>query len=273
MSDEYDFEEIRPPRVDPAVEAAKSVLLDRFFPLNGTDVFYGRQLEIFLEDKFFHWITKKALNELARAGLVGSTRERVGEYEVHFYYPARHRYPRRQIREIVNLMEEFSDPVFTHAMGAHCENLVGFAVAQIGFRIEAINVTGVGGIDWIETGHDLDLLIEGNGVRYGVEIKNQLGYIEEDEFRVKLAMCELFQVRPLFVARMMPKTYIYRTIQAGGFAMIFKDQQYPLLGQNLAHRVRERLNLPVAAIRRFPDTVLKRFEKWHLKKLEGTGTV
>jgi hypothetical protein len=67
MSDDYDdFYEEEPERPrDHAIDAARRVLLTKYFPVNGTGVYYGRQLEIWLEDQFFHWITKKALNELA----------------------------------------------------------------------------------------------------------------------------------------------------------------------------------------------------------------
>ena len=44
-----------------------------------------------------------------------------------------------------------------------------------------------------------------DGVRYGVEVKNQLGYIDQTEFQIKLAMCVHFGIRPMFVTRAMPE--------------------------------------------------------------------
>jgi hypothetical protein len=120
---------------------------------------------------------------------------------------------------------------------------------------------------WVETNHNLDRLVERDGVRYGVEIKNQLGYIDQTEFEIKLGMCEFFGVRPMFVARMMPKNYINDVWRAGGFSLIFGNQHYPLMSDDLARRVRETLGLPVLSIRELPDTTLRRFDDWHVKQL------
>jgi hypothetical protein len=43
------------------------------------------------------------------------------------------------------------------------------------------------------------------------------------------------------------------------------NQHYPLMAEDLARRVRERLNLPALCLRELPDTTLKRFERWHEK--------
>ncbi len=64
--DEYIFEdeeEVLRPR-DSKIDEVKDLLMANYFPIDGTEVYYGRQLEILLERDFFHWITKKALNEL-----------------------------------------------------------------------------------------------------------------------------------------------------------------------------------------------------------------
>jgi hypothetical protein len=143
-------------------------------------------------------------------------------------WPPRHRYPRRQIREILGLINEFSDPAFTRALGHHGETLADGGFARVGFRILQSKVREVDGKRWTETNHDLDRLITRDGVRYGVEIKNTLGHIDQDEFAVKLQMCEHFGVRPMFIARMMPKNYAHTVVRAGGFCLILRNQHYRL---------------------------------------------
>jgi hypothetical protein len=253
-----------PPR-DSKIDEAKVALLGRFFPNDGAGVYYGRQLEVAMEP-VFHWITNYALNELVAARLVRSIAERTATYEAHFYWPPRHRYPRRQIREILGLINEFSDPAFTRALGHHGEALADAGFARVGFRILQSKVREVDGKRWTETNHDLDRLITRDGVRYGVEIKNTLGYIDQDEFAVKLRMCEHFGVRPMFIARMMPKNYIDTVVRAGGFCLILRNQHYPLMTEPLAKRVRETLGLPVLCIQALPDMTMKRFEDWHVRK-------
>jgi hypothetical protein len=44
-----------------------------------------------------------------------------------------------------------------------------------------------------------------------VEVKNQLGYIDQTESDVKLSMCRFWDLRPMFVARVMPANYGLRT--------------------------------------------------------------
>jgi len=102
MSDDVEYRDpLEPPprRRDTKIDEAKAVLLERFFPDGGTRVYYGRQLEIFLERDFFHWITKKALHELVQDGAIKFEEKRLAYHVAHFYWPRRHRYPRRQINE------------------------------------------------------------------------------------------------------------------------------------------------------------------------------
>lgn len=63
---EPDPAEEEPPKRprDRQIDEAKKVIMDRYLG-SGTNVYYARQIEIWLEKVFFHWITKRALNELA----------------------------------------------------------------------------------------------------------------------------------------------------------------------------------------------------------------
>jgi len=276
MSDwDYDpetgeFYEAAPPR-DNQIDAAKEVLLARFFPDDGENVYYGRQLEILLEEEFFHWITKKALNELAQSRLIATKAEATPQFTAHFYWPRRYRYPRRKVRETLELIAAFSRPQFGDALGQVGESLVDAGFATIGFRILSRNVREVDGKRWRESNHDLDRLVERDGVRYGVEIKNTLGYISTDEFEIKLKMAAYFGVRPMFIARMMPKTYVHAVWQQGGFCLLLKNQHYPYMSNELMQAVREKLNFPVTIVRNLADGTLARFETWHERHLPNVN--
>ncbi len=252
---------------DRKIDEAKNMLMQRYLS-SGKNVYYARQLEIWMEKDFFHWITARALGELAQSGQVGFVVESLGTHTANFYYPLRHRYPRRQIQQTINLIAEFSEPVFTRALGHYGEMLVESGFARTGFRILQQKVRAVDNRLWTESKHDLDFLIERDGVRYGVEVKNQLGYIGQTEFQIKLAMCEFFGIRPMFITRAMPKNYINNVVRGGGYSLLTDNQNYPLLADDLARRVRAVLQLPVGVIRQFPDTALTRFERWHSRTLE-----
>jgi hypothetical protein len=101
----------------------------------------------------------------------------------------------------------------------------------------------------------------------GAEIKNRLGYIPREEFEAKLLMCGYLGLVPLFIARMMPRTYIEQVRQAGGFSLLMKYQFYPISHRELAHQVKNELQLPVDCPARLQDTTLQRFLNWHLEKL------
>src|SRR5215213_4003187 len=100
-NDDYDYEREDPdesevqqrPR-DRKIDDAKAALIGRFFT-EELNVYYARQLEIWMEKEFFHWITKQALNELMQEGRVGFTEEHLEHHKAHFYYPRSHRYHRR----------------------------------------------------------------------------------------------------------------------------------------------------------------------------------
>jgi hypothetical protein len=268
--DDDDDDDYLPDDFDPAlkrrdkkIDEAKVVLLSKYFSTGAATVYYGRQLEIALEETFYHWITKKALNELAAERKIQMSVEASGDIVAHMYFPRGYRYARRQIGETLKLIAEFSDSRFTRALGGYGEMLADVGFADTGFRVRGRNVTTVGKLTWNETKHNLDRLVERDGERYGVEIKNQLGYIDQTEFQIKLAMCKHFKIRPLFIARMMPRSYIYAVQQEGGFCLILENQHYPLLADDLASRVRAKLKLPVRVIRALPDTTFRRFERWH----------
>ena len=265
-SDDDEFEplevEAHPRPRDRKIDEAKAAVFQRFFA-EGLNVFYGRQIEIAMERQYFHWITKRALNELVQEGKLGFTLEQLEHHSAHFYYPRKHRYPRRQIGEVMGLIREFSEPNFTRAVGHHGEMLIESAFARTGFRVQQQKVKTVDGRKWEETGHDLDFLIERDGIRYGVEVKNQLGYIDQTEFQVKMRMCAFFGVRPLFCVRVMPSNYFYEVTRNGGYVLVTQNQNYPLLANAFAARVKERLALPVAVIQRLPETALIRFERFH----------
>ena len=245
------------------VDEAKSLLMSDYFPEDAQQVFYGRQLEVWLEKSFFHWITRKALAELREERRISFSEESTAQHKAHLYWPRKHRYPRRQILEIVKLIDEFSEPLFTRAVGHHAEMLFDASLAYTDFKVSAQNVRAWKGRTWAETQHNLDRVIERDGRAYGVEIKNQLGYIDQTEFELKLRMCQHLCLRPLFVTRMMPANYIHDVVRNGGFSLILGEVLYPLMMDDLARRVRAKLKLPVVSIRALPDSALKRFIDWH----------
>jgi hypothetical protein len=132
----------------------------------------------------------------------------------------------------------------------------------------ARDVRELDGRVWMHTEHNLDRAYELDGVRYGVEIKNTLKYIDDAELSIKLQICHDLGLRPLFVVRMMPKSWAWpRIIRGGGYVMMLGEQFYPVGYEGFAAEVREHLLLPVSCPRRLADGHVEKFRRWHERNL------
>jgi hypothetical protein len=267
---EDDYEQEKPPEPgdDPAVLRV-TLELRAFFEEHPQDVFYETQLCIFFEDRYFHWVTSRALKGMRLDGEIGSELQKQPPHvTLRFYYHRRNRYWKRRAGEIRKLVQTFSEQPFTESLGLQGESMIDAGLPRIGFMPSAVEVRSWKDRNWIETGHDLDRVFTRDGLHYGTEIKNKLGYIDQVEFRAKLAMCNHLELIPLFIARMMPKTYIKDVSDAGGFTLIMKYQFYPYAHRELAKTIASELKLPVDCPARLNQNTLDRFLNWHLKKLQ-----
>ena len=255
----------RPP--DPKERDARARLSD-FFDKNREAVFFSRQLEVQNEGSYFHWITNRALRDLEAQGLI--RREKRGIKtggSIMLLWHRSFRYYRRSASRLVTLVEEYADPNIGAALRLHGESMIleGFARSQ--FVMKGRNVNRFRDKEWEESGHDLDFIFEKDGVAYGIEVKNTLGYMNHDELTIKIRLCKYLGIRPVFVVRMFPAHWMEEVRQEGGFVLILKYQLYPWTHKDLAKRVKEQLDLPVDAPRTLYDVTMKRFLTWHEKNL------
>jgi len=267
--DDFDFndspEEDRPsdPRETEAIEE-----LSAFFREQREKVFFSRQLEVRNEGKYFHWITNRALRELRERGLIeGETRPLKTGGSINLIWHRSYRFYKRNAANLVRLVEEYADPNIGGVLGLHGETMVleGFARSQ--FVMRGRNTRTFAGKTWETTEQNLDFIFERDGLAYGVEVKNTLGYMDHDEFEAKIRLSRFLGVRPVFAVRMMPKSWIHELVEADGFGLVLKYQLYPWTHKELARRVANELGLPVDAPRALQEGTMKRFLDWHQKKL------
>jgi hypothetical protein len=113
----------------------------------------------------------------------------------------------------------------------------------------------------------LDRVYVRDGIAYGAEIKNKLGYMDRDELTIKLKMCRHLGLRPLFIARWLPKAWVWEVSRDwDGFCLLFKYQLYPFNSGVFAKEIRDALGLPVDCPKKIQEGTIKRFLKWHVKK-------
>jgi hypothetical protein len=271
MDLDYDFdgyfedEEDRLP--DPKEEQAIAILR-MYFEENKDRVFSSRQVQVEFENQFFHWIIHRALKALAEEGFIRSE-QRTLSYgaPIGFVWHRSNRYNRRQIKEVQELVERYSNKYFTAALGNTAELLVSDGFSRFGFVQRGRETREYKGKKWIRTEHDLDFIFERDDRAYGVEVKNTLPYIDDKELYIKLALCEHIGVHPVFVVRALPRIWVQDIVRRGGFALILRHQLYPLSHKPFAEEVRTKLGLPVDAPRALYDGTMLRFVKWHETKL------
>jgi hypothetical protein len=264
VDDYYDIaeQEEQPRRRDPAIDDAIK-RLRTFFEAVPQRLFYSTQIETSLEREFFHWIVGKALLELGDTRRITRVSEVIAGQPVNFYANRKHRYIRRQLRTMVSVLQRVFDPEFTHAVGRHGELMFDAALGRSGFRAEAKNANTWGDKTWIETNHNLDRIVTRDNIAYGVEIKNTQNYISRQELLIKIRLCQNLNVKPLFIMRFAPKSYMFEIYQSGGFGLLFEEQIYPWGHASLLNEAKQHLGLKVQCPRDVKEGEMQRLLNWH----------
>ena len=230
-------------------------------------VYYMRQLQVKFERTYFHWVTNNAVLGLLKMGYLRDIRiPRERGTSTRYFVRKTNRYPKRDINAIEAVVQEYSQDHITRSCGHRAEDLFCNALAVRGFMPVGVKVKEYNGRTWQKSGHDLDFVFKRDGIAYGCEVKNTLGYIEKEELKTKLEMCSFFEVKPLFIMRYSPKSYNKWINDEGGFALIFETQIYELSQESLVQRIREVTGLPVICSVKIPDGIIDRFENWHKKQ-------
>lgn len=241
--------------------------VSEWFRENESAVAFSRQLEVIFEHEFYHWITYRAIGDLVQQGILRTEPRRlVTGSPLYLLRHRRNRYYRRTARRVLGLVNEYAAPNIGASLGLHGEAMIleGFAAHR--FVMQGRETRQHAGRTWQQTDHDLDFIFERDGMAYGVEVKNTLGYMDYKELALKIRMCRHLRIRPVFVCRMLPKTWSWEVIQSGGFALILKWQLYPWTHKDLARRVQRELRLPVDSPRRLQQGTMERFVRWHQRQ-------
>ncbi len=271
LMEDYDFyeeseeyEEYSPDRFFAAAQED----IKNLFEENKEKVFYLRQLQVMFEKQYFHWVTNNALYGLLKIKYLKDHRVyKKNGTSTRYYLHRSNRYPMRAINRIEEVINEYSKDNVTRGCGYRAEDLFVKGLALRGFIPEKYKVKEYNGNKWTDTNHDLDYIFSRDGIVYGCEIKNTLGYIPKVELETKIEMCKIFGVKPLFIMRYAPKTYNHLIYGNGGFALIFKSQIYELGQIALVNKIEEVIGLPVVCSKSIPDSIIDRFENWHNSKI------
>ena len=230
---------------------------------NPNSPYHKIQVEVLLEDKYFHWVTNRAVDELIAEGFLKSKKEGTA----HFVYRSDIRYIQREINKRTKIIRRYSDPTITRAVGEYAEMLVSYAFQLNGFKVVGENTNEYRGLRWERTKHDLDFIVEKDSIAYGVEVKNTLSYMEEDEFEAKLNMCRSLGLVPLWILRNAPSTQFERMKPYNGFILKFKAQIYPPGQGPLVRDIWEKMRLPASIWKKVPEKLMYLLLKQHERRI------
>jgi len=202
---EEDFEEERIHPEDPYLQTAREELR-QFFAQNRERVFFSRQLEVRFEGQFYHWITNRALRDLAAEGLLRTERKELVKAKgiIHLYWHRRNRYPRRAAANVVALVDSYATYALGETLGLHGEWMIMEGFARNRFVMLGRETNEYLGRKWTDTNHNLYFIFERDGCAYGIEVKNTLGYMDRAVLRIKVAICQYLGLRPVMACRCCP---------------------------------------------------------------------
>ena len=174
-------------------------------------------------------MSNRAIKELIQKGQIQTeTRTLVTGGVIKLLWHRGYRYYKREAKRVVKLVEEYAHTDVGRALGQHGERMVMEGFARSEFILKGQEKNEYRGKKWTETEHDMDMIFERDGQAYGIEVKNTLTYMEYNEFKIKIRLCEKLGIRPVFAVRMIPTHWIDELRRKGGFALILKYQLYPL---------------------------------------------
>ncbi len=257
------------PAPDKYVESAKDALIS-LFDREPNRAYFLKQLEVKLEKAHFHWVTARATNELIRDGILRSEQLPLGaQTRVKFVFHRSYRYYKREIERLLKVVRSYSRPEIARACGEQADILFFNAFMNRGFSSCGQDTNEFQGTRWTETNHNLDFIIQRDGIAYGCEIKNTWDYMDGREMRLKVRLCQHIGTTPLFIVRYAPKTYIEEVRLAGGFTLLFVYQIYPFGQNELVRQITNILEMGADCPTAIPSGIIDRFMRWHASKLTG----
>jgi hypothetical protein len=230
---------------------------------NPNSPYHRKQIEVIFENKYFHWYTNRAIDELIKERFLRSEKRDIA----HFVHRSDIRYIKREINRRIKIITRYTDPTITKAVGDYAEMLFSFVFRLNGFKIVGENTNEYRGLKWRKTEHDLDFIVEKDSIVYGVEIKNTLPYMEKDEFGIKLEMCRFLGLVPLWILRNAPAVQFEQMKPDNGFILKFKAHIYPPGQEPLVRDIWENMRLPVSVWKEVPENIVNLFLRQHKKRI------
>jgi hypothetical protein len=230
---------------------------------NPDSPYHRKQIEVLFETKYQHWVTDRAVKALIQEGFLREQTRLTPEFELNFIHRYNLRRIARAIKERAEIIRRYSDTNMSRATGDQAEIWALHLFRSNSFSIIGRHIREYQGNVWAETGHDLDFIIERDGIAYGVEVKNKFEYLDDDIYDIKLEICARLHIRPLFFFRMASYLQIYKTKNQDGKIIIFKSKIFPPGNERFVREIWNKMRLPVSVWRDLPQPITQSLITYH----------
>jgi hypothetical protein len=240
----------------------------------------GREVKVRLEDKFFPWVTGRALESMVENGRivkVGLPGRKGRKFTKNFYTLPDFDYNDivGEIQEKRSVSMEVNAMLTGHAPATFfAEDLFERAFNSLGFEIVKRDASEYNGrkVTSVEGKQppNLDFILRRDGVVYGVDVKNWIRYEfnTRKEVILKVSLALQLQIAPFIIARYVDKDAIYtEVISKGGICYPYRTLLFSPNFASLARRANSLLGYPTMALDRLPTFKVQRVDFLHEKML------
>jgi len=277
MPDFFDYDYFEPEERDEYAEDAMSAIEEIIATQR---VVTDRELKARLEDKFFPWVTGRALSSMVESGQVlkiGYPGRRKRNVAKDFYTLPDFDYndirgeleDKRQVSAEVNAMLTGQAPAtfFAEDLFERAFNSLGFTIIdRDASEYKGRKVSAVRG----KEPPNLDFIVERDKLVYGVDVKNWIRYEFDtrDEVIFKVGLALQLHITPFMIARYVDKDTIYKeVILKGGICYPFRTLLFSPNFASLALKANSLLGYPVMALDRLPPFKVKHIGFLHTNVL------
>lgn len=234
----------------PFVRQAKAAIKE-FFRWRKTP-FHFRQLEVLFETQFFHITTAQAIYELINEGYLKPIPFQAGANKVTFIVPTKvttsskpQGILRSHMQTKAKAIALYDSPEISKDLGDHFEALVKLELRANQLQIVSTNTNSYKGKHWTKSNANLDIIADyPDGRAFGTQAKNELKSIEKEELLEQMEICDFLGVKPLFIVRYMPWSFVPLVIDRGGFVITLGTQIYPLGHRKICQQIKDKLSIP-----------------------------
>lgn len=255
------------------VKEAKKALREFFRWRNAP--FHFRQLEVLFETQFYHIATAQAIYQLINEGFLQAQAPiQAGGNQITFVVPGRVLSSQKNERILQAHMEAkakvvalYDSAEVSKDLGDHFEALVRHELRANQLQIVATHANAYKGRQWHKSKANLDFIADyPDGQAFGIQAKNELKHIELDELLEQLDICACLRIKPVFIVRYMPWSFIPYVTNKHGFAATLGTQLYPIGYKKICEQIQDKLSIPENKVsRKLREIAPKMRTKWPIE--------